>query len=86
MGRFKKNRRPLKSISLSADSPLLTCISNDFDYENVFSRQIEGLGEKGDVLIALSTSGNSINIERVINSAKKGDDNNLNPWQRRRSC
>ena len=71
IGRFKKNRFPFKSISLSSDPTVLTCISNDFGYQDVFARQIDGLGNKGDILIALSTSGNSINIEKVIEKAKE---------------
>jgi len=71
VGRFKKKRKSLKSISLTSDPALLTCISNDFGYSNVFSRQIEGLGTKGDVLIAITTSGNSRNILKAINQAKK---------------
>ena len=70
VGRFKKNRFPYKSISLNSDTAVLTCISNDFGYEEIFSRQIDGLGKKGDLLIALSTSGNSKNIERAIYQAK----------------
>ena len=69
IGRFNKNRKSLRSISLAGDNAALTCISNDFGYENVFSRQIEGLGHSGDVLIAISTSGNSINIINAINTA-----------------
>ena len=71
IGRFKRNRRPLRSISLAGDSASLTCISNDFGYLNVYSRQIEGLGNKGDVLVAISTSGKSRNILKAINQAKK---------------
>lgn len=71
IGRFKKNRRPLKSISLAGNPASLTCISNDFGYSNVFARQIEGLGDNGDVLITISTSGQSRNILRAINQAKK---------------
>jgi D-sedoheptulose 7-phosphate isomerase len=71
LGRFKKNRRPLKSISLTGNPASLTCISNDFGYLNIFSRQIEGLGNNGDVLVAISTSGNSKNIIKAINQAKK---------------
>lgn len=71
IGRFKKNRRPLKSISLAGNPASLTCISNDFGYSNVFARQIEGLGDNGDVLVAISTSGQSRNILRAINQAKK---------------
>ena len=70
IGRFKKNRAPLKSISLSGNSSTITCISNDFGYENLFSRQIEALGRAGDILVAISTSGNSKNIVKAIIQAK----------------
>ena len=70
IGRFKKNRIPLKSISLSGNPSTITCISNDFGYESLFSRQIQALGKKDDVLIVISTSGNSKNIIKAINQAK----------------
>ena len=70
IGRLNKNRRPLASISLSGNPSTLTCISNDFGYNKVFSRQIEALG-KNDVLVAISTSGNSLNIIDAIKMAKK---------------
>ena len=68
IGRYKDDRKPLKSIALTTDSSAITCISNDYSYEKVFERQIEGLGIKGDVLIGISTSGNSMN---VVNALKK---------------
>ena len=71
IGRFKKNRIPLKSISLNSDTAALTCIANDFGYENIFSRQLEGLGKPDDVLIVLSTSGNSQNINNALIKAKE---------------
>jgi len=71
IGRFKKKRRSLKSISLAGNPATLTCISNDFGFLNIFSRQIEGLGSEGDVLVAISTSGKSRNIIKVINQARK---------------
>ena len=71
IGRFKKNRIPLKSISLNSDTAALTCIANDFGYENIFSRQLEGLGKPKDVLIVLSTSGNSQNINNALIKAKE---------------
>ncbi len=71
IGRFKKNRKPLKSISLCGDPASLTCISNDFGYENIFSRQINALGKPGDVLVAISTSGKSKNVLKAIKQAKK---------------
>ncbi len=70
VGRFKNNRKPLRSISLAADSAVITCISNDYGYENVFSRQIEGIAKKGDLLVSLSTSGKSKNILKAIEIAK----------------
>ena len=70
IGRYKK-RMPLKSISLLSDPASITCISNDFGFEKIFSRQINALAGKGDVLIALSTSGNSKNILEAIKEGKK---------------
>jgi D-sedoheptulose 7-phosphate isomerase len=71
IGRFKNNRRPLPSISLNSDTSAITCIANDFGYQEIFSRQLEGLARSGDVLIVLSTSGNSENIVRVLQKAKE---------------
>tara|TARA_Y100001935_G_C17311238_1_gene516450 strand:+ start:4330 stop:4890 length:561 start_codon:yes stop_codon:yes gene_type:complete len=68
VGRFKNNRASLPSLSLSADSSVITCIANDFGYENIFSRQIESLANKDDVIILITTSGNS---ENIINAAIK---------------
>ncbi|MFP6611912.1 MAG: SIS domain-containing protein [Pirellulales bacterium] len=62
IGRFLAARRPYPVVSLTADSAVLTCIANDFGYEEVFRRQVEALGKAGDVLIAFSTSGRSENI------------------------
>ena len=69
VGRFVGDRKPLKSISLTADTVVMTCIINDYGYENVFSRQIEGLGSEGDVLVAISTSGNSANVNKALQVA-----------------
>ncbi len=71
IGRYRSNRKPLKSISLNSDTSVLTCISNDFGYENVFSRQLDGIANHNDVLIIISTSGNSKNILNAIKLAKK---------------
>ena len=71
IGRFKNNRRSLPSISLNADTSAITCIANDFGYNEIFARQLEGLGKKGDVLIVLSSSGKSENIIRVLRKAKE---------------
>lgn len=62
VGRFLKDRPALAAMALSADGAALTCIGNDFGYEQVFARQIEALGQGGDVLFALSTSGHSPNV------------------------
>ena len=71
LGRFKNNRKSLRSMSLAGDSSSITCISNDFGYENLFSRQLEGLANKNDILISLTTSGNSKNVINAIKKAKK---------------
>jgi D-sedoheptulose 7-phosphate isomerase len=71
LGRFKNNRIPYPSISLNADTTLITCIANDFGYDEIYARQLEGLGKPGDLLVVLSTSGQSPNILRVLEEAKK---------------
>ena len=68
-GRFKKDRRALGALALG-DPSHLTCVSNDFGFQFVFSRQVEGLGREGDLLIGISTSGNSLNIIEAMQSAK----------------
>lgn len=73
-GRFKKDRKPLPAIALNADTAAITCIANDFGYDQVFSRQLEALGNSSDILIAISTSGNSPN---VINAVKKSKEKNI---------
>jgi len=75
VGRFKKDRRPLRSIALTTDTSVLTAISNDYSYEEIFSRQIEGLSKPNDLLITISTSGNSRNI---INSLIKSKELRVN--------
>jgi D-sedoheptulose 7-phosphate isomerase len=70
VGRYKGNRPSLPAICLSVDGPLLTCIGNDYGFDALFSRQVEGLGKPGDVLVTFSTSGNSANILQVIHAAK----------------
>lgn len=68
-GRYRDNRRALPAIAIS-DVSHLSCVSNDFGYEYVFSRYIEALGQPGDVLLGLSTSGNSANIIRAAEAAR----------------
>jgi D-sedoheptulose 7-phosphate isomerase len=66
IGRFLKERKPLASISLSTDTSALTAIANDYGYSQIFSRQIEGIANEGDILIGISTSGNSDNIIKAL--------------------
>jgi len=70
IGRFVNDRRALPAVALTTDTSALTAISNDYGYDHVFSRQIEGLCVEGDVLIAISTSGNSPSILEAVASAK----------------
>ncbi len=67
----KANRRALAAIALTTDSSMLTAGGNDLGFENIFARQVEGLGLAGDVLIAISTSGKSENVNRAVREAKK---------------
>jgi len=71
MGRFERERRELAALALTTDSSILTAIGNDYNYEEVFSKQVRGIGRSGDVLIAISTSGNSKNVIKAIEAAKK---------------
>ena len=70
MGRFLKDRKPLKSIALTVDTSALTAIGNDYGFEYIFSRELEGLGKKNDCVIFFSTSGNSKNLIRAADKAK----------------
>jgi D-sedoheptulose 7-phosphate isomerase len=70
-GRFVDDRRPLAALALSTDSSALTCIANDYAFDQVFERQLRGLGRAGDVLIAISTSGNSPNVLRATQAARE---------------
>jgi D-sedoheptulose 7-phosphate isomerase len=70
LGRFSYDRDPIAALALTTDSSILTAIGNDYGYEQVFERQIHGLGNAGDVFFALSTSGRSPNILRAIEAAR----------------
>ncbi len=70
-GRFKRERQALPAIALTTDTSALTAIANDYGYDAVFSRQVEALGAKGDLLIAISTSGNSPNVLKAVEKAKE---------------
>lgn len=70
VGRFRGDRRPLAAIALTTDSSALTAIGNDYGFEHIFARQVEGLGRPGDVLVAISTSGRSPNVLAALSAAK----------------
>lgn len=70
-GRFVNDRRPLAALALSTDSSALTCIANDYAFDQVFERQLRGLGRAGDVLVAISTSGKSANVLRAVHAARE---------------
>jgi D-sedoheptulose 7-phosphate isomerase len=71
MGRFRRERRGLASIALTTDTSILTAIGNDYGYERVFARQVEALCAKGDVVVGLSTSGNSKNVCAALETAQQ---------------
>jgi len=70
IGRYKLERKPVPAIALTVDSSILTCVGNDYGYENVFERQVRGLAKKEDAVIGISTSGTSENVVRGIAAAK----------------
>ena len=70
VNRFNRNRPALPAISLATDMAAVTSISNDFDYADVFARQLEALGQKGDIAVAISTSGSSPNVLKAVEAAK----------------
>jgi phosphoheptose isomerase len=69
--RYREDRRPYPAISLTANGEFMTAVCNDYHADEIFARQVQGLGEKGDVLIALTTSGKSKNVLRAIEEAKR---------------
>ena len=70
VGRYKMNRPALNSVALTTDTSILTAVGNDFGYDTIFERQVEGIGKKGDILVGLSTSGNSKNVLLAMEKAK----------------
>jgi D-sedoheptulose 7-phosphate isomerase len=70
-GRYKHNRRALAAVSLNSDGAVLTCIGNDYRFEDVFARQIEAIGQAGDLLVVFTTSGQSPNILSALEAAKR---------------
>ena len=71
IGRFKRERKSLPAVALTTDTSVLTSLANDYDYTKIFSRQVQGLGQKGDILIAISTSGNSKNVLAAVRQARE---------------
>lgn len=71
IGRFTLERAPLPAIALTTDTSVLTCVANDYSFDAIFERQVNGLVQAGDVLIALSTSGNSKNVLLAVEAARK---------------
>ncbi|TEA74465.1 phosphoheptose isomerase [Allopusillimonas soli] len=69
VGRFERDRLPLAGVTLSADTSILTAVGNDYGFDAIFERQVNALGQPGDVLVAISTSGNSPNVLRSIEAA-----------------
>jgi D-sedoheptulose 7-phosphate isomerase len=73
IGRFERERLPLPAIALTTDTSILTAVGNDYSYDVIFSKQVQGLGRQGDVLLAISTSGNSANVIAAIEAAHERD-------------
>ncbi len=71
IGRFQKERKSLPAIALTTDTSILTALGNDYGFDIVFARQLQGLGQRGDVAVAISTSGNSRNVIEAVKQAKK---------------
>jgi len=69
VGRFERERFPLPAISLATDTSILTAVANDYSYREIFSKQVQALGQAGDILLAVSTSGNSANVMAAIEAA-----------------
>jgi len=71
IGRFERERQELAAIALTTDTSILTAVGNDYSYDEIFAKQVRGLGKKSDILIGISTSGNSKNVVKAIETAKK---------------
>ncbi|WP_308493043.1 D-sedoheptulose-7-phosphate isomerase [Microbacterium terrisoli] len=72
IGHYKRDRRPLPAVTLTTDATVSTCIANDYSFDEVFSRQVEALAHRGDVVAAFTTSGRSPNILRALEAARAG--------------
>lgn len=77
VGRYQKNRASLPAIALSSDGSLVTCIGNDYGYDQLFARQIAGLARPGDLVVALTSSGNSANIVAALHEARNLELNSI---------
>jgi D-sedoheptulose 7-phosphate isomerase len=73
VGRFERERLPLAGVALNTDTSILTAVGNDYGFDQIFSRQIMALGQPGDILVAISTSGNSNNVQLAIQAAHERD-------------
>ncbi|ARP84967.1 phosphoheptose isomerase [Bordetella genomosp. 9] len=73
VGRFERERLPLAAVALNTDTAILTAVGNDYGYDEVFERQVNALGQPGDALLAISTSGNSPNVVRAVQAAQARD-------------
>ena len=73
VGRFERDRLPLAGIALNTDTSILTAVGNDYGFDQIFSRQVSALGQHGDILVAISTSGNSANVQLAIEAAHERD-------------
>ena len=71
VGRYDKDRAPLPALALGTDMAAITCIANDYAYEDIFARQISALGKQGDIAVAISTSGNSPNVLKAVEMARQ---------------
>jgi D-sedoheptulose 7-phosphate isomerase len=73
VGRFERERLPLPALALTTDTSILTAVGNDYSYQEIFSKQVQAFGQSGDVLLAMSTSGNSANVLAAIETALERD-------------
>ncbi|MBC3812506.1 phosphoheptose isomerase [Undibacterium aquatile] len=73
VGRFERERLPLPAMALTTDTSIMTAVANDYSFQEVFSKQVQAFGQSGDILLAISTSGNSVSVVNAINAALERD-------------
>ncbi len=73
VGRFERERLPLPAMALTVDSSILTAVANDYSFQEVFAKQVQAFGQAGDILLAISTSGNSVSVINAVNAALERD-------------